>query len=184
MDLEIYVGTGKYGPYVKIQDDNNKWKYASIKNVDINDVTLEDAIKLLEYPKTLGKIGNKIVTLNKGQYGLYFKCGDKNYSIKNTEIEPASITLEYAREMIESGDPYALRTFKVKDKVINIKNGEYGHYIQIINGTKKQFINIPSSYNIEKMNIDDVLKIIAAKNGTTKGQTEKPKNKKPKDFEV
>jgi len=99
---------------------------------------------------------------------LYLKCAGKNISIKDKDIETSNITIEYARELIEAGDPYALKTFKVKDKILNIKNGDYGPYIQITSGTKKQFINIPSTYSIENMNIDDVLKIIANKNGTLK----------------
>lgn len=171
--LEIYAGSGKYGPYVKIQDKEHdgKWKYAPLKDISLNDVTIDDAVKLFEYPRTLGKVGNTLVTLNKGQYGLYLKCAGKNISIKNKDIEPSDITIEYAKELIESGDPYALKTFKVKDKILNIKNGEYGYYIQIVSGSKKQFVSIPPTYSIESMNIDDVLKIIANKNGTNKTKT-------------
>ncbi len=169
--LEIYAGSGKYGPYVKIKDEEHegKWKYAPLKDISLDDVTIDDAISLFEYPKTLGKVGNAIVTLNKGQYGFYLKCAGKNISIK--DIEPSDITIEYARKLIEAGDPYALKTFKVKDKILNIKNGEYGPYIQIVSGAKKQFVSIPSNYSIENMNIDDVLKIIADKNGTSKTKT-------------
>lgn len=168
--LEVYAGSGKYGPYVKIQDEDNtgKWKYAPLKDIGLDDVTLDDALGLLEYPRTLGKVGNAIVTLNKGQYGLYLKCAGKNISIKDKDVDPSDIDIEFARELIEAGDPYALKTFKVKDKVLNIKNGEYGPYIQIVSGSKKQFVSIPSTYSIDKMNIDDVLKIIADKNGTSK----------------
>jgi DNA topoisomerase-1 len=173
--LQVYTGSGKYGPYVKIQDeeDTKKWKYAPLKDKDINEVTLEEALEILEYPKTLGKIGKSSVTLNKGQYGLYVKYGDKNISIKDTDVEPNDIDLEYAKQLIESGDPYALKTFKVKDKILNIKNGEYGPYIHIMSGSnKKQFISIPKQYSIDTITIDDVLKIIADKNGTNKsGQT-------------
>jgi DNA topoisomerase-1 len=172
---EIFSGSGKYGPYVKIQEDG-KWKYASLNSIDPNKVTLEQAIELLEYPKTLGKIGNAIVTLNKGQYGIYLKYCGKNITIKDKDINPEDITLEYAKEQIESGDPYALKTFKVKDKILSIKKGEFGPYVQIVSGTKKQFINIPSTINISTITIDQVLKIVADKNGTTKSKYKKPKN--------
>lgn len=169
--LEVYVGSGKYGPYVKVKDDDTdkKWKYAPLKDIDINDVTLEQAIELLEYPKTLGKVGNAYVTLNKGQYGLYIKYAGKNISIKDEDIEPSDIDINYAKGLIDAGDPYALKTFKVKDKTLNIKNGDYGYYIQVVSGDgkKKQNIGIPKGYDIEKINIDDVLKIVADKNGTS-----------------
>jgi DNA topoisomerase-1 len=165
---EIYIGSGKYGPYVKIKDEKDKWKYAPIKEKTIEEMSIEDAITLLEYPKTLGKIGKSIVTLNKGPYGLYLKHNGQNISIKNKDIEANDIDISYAKELIESGDPYALKTFKIKDKILNIKNGEYGPYIQMVSGNKKQFISIPKKYNLETLNIDDVLKIIADKNGTFK----------------
>ena len=166
--LEIYSGVGKYGPYVKIQDTETKWRYAPVKDISLENITLEDAISLLEYPINLGKVGKAIVTLNKGQYGLYLKYAGRNISIKDKNINQSDITIEYARQMIEAGDPYALKTFKVKDKILDIKKGDYGPYIQITFGNKKQFISIPQSYSIEDMNIDDVLKIIATKNGTSK----------------
>jgi DNA topoisomerase-1 len=163
-DMEIYTGTGKFGPYVKIEE-MGKFRYAKLIESSVDNVTLEDAIKLLEWPKSLGKIGNAIVTLHKGQYGLYIKCTGKNYSIKDT-IDPNNIDLNFAKDLIQAGDPYALKTFKVKDKIINIKTGEFGNYLQIISKTKKQNIPIPKKISIENITIEQVLQIIANKNGT------------------
>lgn len=176
--LEVYVGSGKYGPYVKIQDeDRKKWKYAPLKELSPDKVTLDEALELLTFPKTLGKVGNAYVTLNKGQYGFYLKYGDKNIGIKEANVDPSKIDIQYAKDLIEAGDPYALKTFKVKDKVINVKNGDYGHYLQIVSGTKKQNISIPKSIKVEDIKIDDILKIIADKNGTTSNPTIKKKSK-------
>ena len=162
---EYYIGEGKYGPYVKVKE-NDKWRYASIKDYSPDNITLEEAQDLLEYPKEIGKIKNAIVTLNKGQYGYYLKCSNKNIPLKNKD--PKEVTIEYARELYESGDPYALKTFKIKNKTVNVKNGEYGPYLQLSSGLTKQFIKIPNMYKIEKLTIEDVLKIIALKNGTKK----------------
>lgn len=161
----VYKGSGKYGPYVKIADseDSKKWKFAPLKEIDINTVTLEIALELLEFPKFIGKIGNTMVHLSKGQYGLYFKYGDRNISIKTDDI--SIIDIDYARQLIESGDSYATKSFKVKDKVINIKKGQYGPYIQIVSSNKKQNIPIPSKINMDTITLDEVLQIIASKNG-------------------
>ena len=164
-DMEIYTGTGKFGPYVKIKEADDKMRYAKLTDSSVDKVTLEEAISLLEWPKSLGKKGNAIVTLNKGQYGLYIKCSGKNYSIKDT-VDPNNINLKFAEDLIQAGDPYALKTFKVKDKVINIKCGEFGNYLQIISKTRKQNIPIPKKISIENITIDQVLQIIANKNGT------------------
>ena len=190
---EVYAGTGKYGPYVKIEAADNNDK---LKEISVDKVTLDYALVLLEWPKTLGKIGNAIVTLNDGQYGLYIKCAGKNYSIKEA-IDPEDIDLEYAKELIQAGDPYSLKSFKVKDKVINVKSGEYGHYLQILSGTKKQNIPIPKKYGIDTLTLEQVLEIIASKNGTSSGgsssskssnypnkKTSKSKDSKSKDKEI
>jgi DNA topoisomerase-1 len=175
--MEIYCGKGKYGPYVKIMDSGSKkdkWRFAPLKDIDLDSVTLEDAITLLEYPKDLGSIGNANVSLCKGPYGLYIKCGGKNYSIKE-EKQVSDITLEYAKELIESGDPYAIKTFKVSGKTINVKKGEYGPYLQVVSGSKKQNIPLPQKYkdDIENLTIDSILEIIANKNGTKKSYSTK-----------
>lgn len=189
---EVYAGTGKYGPYVKIEasdnNDKSKYRFAKLKEVPVDKVTLDYALGLLEWPKTLGKISNAIVTLNDGQYGLYIKCAGKNYSVKEA-IDPDDIDLEYAKELIQAGDPYSLKSFKVKDKVINVKSGEFGHYLQIVSGTKKQNIPIGKKYSIENLTLEQVLEIIASKNGTSSssgksGNYSNKKTSKSKDKEI
>ena len=164
---KIYAGTGIYGPFIKIEDDTSKkWKYTKLTEMSVENVTLEHALKLLEWPKTLGKIGNSIVTLNNGQHGMYLKYNGKNFSIKNGSLNENNITIDNAREIIDSGDQYALKTFKVSNKILNIKKGEFGHYIQIVSGVKKQNISIPKNYDIDKITVDEVLLIVSNKNGT------------------
>jgi DNA topoisomerase-1 len=164
--LEIFTGSGTYGPYVKRleEEGSKKWKYASIK--DPQNIELEDAIELLKYPMTLGKIGKAELTLHKGQFGFYIKFADKNYSIKDKDED--EITLEYAKTLIESGDKYAIKSFSVKNKVINVKTGQYGPYLQIISGKSKSNIPIPKSYKAEDLTAEEALEIIADKNGTSK----------------
>ena len=142
-----------------------KWKYASIKG-DAEEIDLESAIKLLKFPILLGKIGKAFVTLNKGQFGLYLKYGDKNISVAGKEEN--EITLELAKTIIESGgtDKYALKSFTVKNKVINVKKGEFGPYLQIVSGKSKSNIPVPKSYDYEELTLADALTIIAEKNGT------------------
>jgi len=162
---EIYIGSGKFGPYVKIQEED-KWKHVSIKDIDKKDLDIEYAEELLLFPKILGKIANNIITLNKGQYGLYLKCGTRNISIKD-EIEVNDINIEYAKKLINTPEN---KSFKIKDKIINIKNGDYGPYLQIVSTNKKQNISIPKKYNPDTITIDDVMQIIAEKNSFIKSK--------------
>ena len=156
---EIFQGEGKYGPYVKIMNEG-KWKYSPVKGE--NELTLEDAIKLLEYPKYLGKHDKTDVYLHKGQYGLYIKFAGKSMSIKDKEA--CDIDLDFAKSLIDSGDPYALKTFKLKDKVINIKNGPYGYYAQLdTKGKKKKNISLPAEVDPKELTLEQLLSIIGVK---------------------
>jgi DNA topoisomerase-1 len=157
---ELYVGTGKYGPYVKFLEDD-KFKFFSIENEDIN---IEDAIEIISYPKILGLIDNQNVELWKGKFGLYIKFNKNNYSILDNE----NIDFEKAKELIQNKEKNSCKNFTIKDKVINIKNGQYGYYLQINGKNKSQNIPIPKDINIENINIKIILEIIANKNGTIK----------------
>ena len=150
---EIFVGEGKYGPYVKTLV-NNKWKYTSIKDKNI---TLEEALKSIKFPLVLGKYKSGNVELCKGQYGLYIKYSGGNVSIKDENKNENNIDLEYAKSLIESGDPYSLKTFKLKDQIINIKKGPYGYYAQVTKNKKKRNFKLPEDINPDKITIEEVL---------------------------
>jgi len=96
---EIYLGSGKYGPYIKIFK-NNKWIYKSLNDLNPEKITLEDAYELLQFPRKIGKIDNKLVTLNKGKYGLYLIFNEKNYSINNKIIDYKIIDINFAKKII------------------------------------------------------------------------------------
>lgn len=162
-DKKIYVGIGKYGPYIKLDT-----KYTKLTGMDIENVTLEYALELLKFPKILGKIGNANVILHDGPHGYYLKYNGKNYSIKNQPLNHDDINIDFAKKIIEVGDIYAIKTFKVSNKILNIKKGEYGYYVQIVSGAKKQNISIPNEYNIDEIDIDKILYIISKKNGIKK----------------
>ena len=145
LNQPIYLTNAKFGPCVKIME-NDKWRFASINDNNMKDITLDVAIELLEYPKTLGNIGSMIVSLNKGKYGLFFKIGSQIIGIKDTNILPEQLTLEYAKELA-SGMSES-NVFKIKNKIVHLKNGQYGYYLMLGHGTKKP-TNIPIPKNID-----------------------------------
>ena len=163
---EIFQGEGKYGPYVKVMNDD-KWKYAPLK--EDKEISLAEAIKLLQFPKFLGKYDKTHVYLHKGQYGLYLKYSNNTVSIKDESKDVDNIDLEYAKSLIESGDPYAIKSFKLKDNTINIKKGPYGYYIQISTKgkKKKRNISLPEEVDPKELTLEMLLKAIGIKSAPT-----------------
>lgn len=162
---ELFVGKGKYGPYIKYINDNEKFNYVSIDNIDIS---LEEAIGAISFPKTIGKIGKKHVELAKGKFGIYIKYDKQNFSIPETYTNTESLTIEEARVIIENKINNSPKTFTIKDKTIYVNTGQYGHYLSIVGKDKKQNIPIPKDIDIKNISLKNILEIIAFKNGTTK----------------
>ena len=162
---ELFVGKGKYGPYIKYISDNDKFNYASIDSIDIS---LEEAIAAISFPKTIGKIGKKQVELANGKYGIYIKYDKQNFSIPETYTNTESLTIEEARVIIENKINNSPKTFTIKDKTIYVNTGQYGHYLSIVGKDKKQNIPIPKDIDIKNISLKNILEIIAFKNGTTK----------------
>ena len=158
---EIFQGEGRYGPYVKIMD-NGKWKYSPIKNENI---TLEEAINLLKFPKFLGTYNKAHVYLHKGQYGLYLKCSNSTVSIKDEDKNIDNIDIDYAKSLLDSGDPYSLKSFKLKDNIINIKKGPYGYYAQISTKgkNKKKNVSLPAEIDPNEVTLDQLLSTLGIK---------------------
>ena len=119
--------------------------------------------------QVLGKIGKAELVLNKGQYGYYLKCGTKKISVKDSTKDESNIDFEYAKGLIESGDAFAVKSFKLKEKTLNVKKGPYGFYIQIVSDDKKQKPNndgMPKDIDediINGLTLEKVISIIGVK---------------------
>ena len=134
----VSVRIGRYGPFVQLgtKDDEEKPTFASLtKDMDIQTVTLPDALKLLSLPRTLGTDadGNDVL-VNRGRFGPYVKIKDEYFSIKDKD--PYTITLEEALEVVKvEKEKKANKIIKAFGGTsIQILHGRYGPYIT--DGTK------------------------------------------------
>ncbi|MDE7109692.1 MAG: type I DNA topoisomerase, partial [Muribaculaceae bacterium] len=74
----VSVKIGRFGPVVQIGDaaDEEKPLFASLlAGQSINDITLEEALKLFELPRVGGEIDGEKVTAAIGRFGPYVKYG-------------------------------------------------------------------------------------------------------------
>lgn len=159
--LEIYVG--KYGLCVHEIAKTGKGRFVGIKDSKLEDVTLDKAIELFKYPYVLFNYQNKDVFLNKGQYGLYIKYDNKNYSIENLNEE--EIDLDKIKNVIKNQKNYGM-VKKITSK-IELYKGQYGYYLKYNkkNYAVKKGKKTEEEFNryIEDINEEECMKIIKKK---------------------
>jgi DNA topoisomerase-1 len=164
----VVAKIGRYGPLVQIGDVNDpeKPRFAPLnKDQSIATITLEEALKLFELPRLLGKSGAEEVLVNTGKYGPYVKLG-KTYASLGKEDNPMSITLERALQLIaekESKDQNkTIKTFADRADV-QLLRGPYGPYLKI----GKTNYRLPKGTEAESLSLDECL-AIAEKSGPSK----------------
>ncbi|MDT5021887.1 MAG: topoisomerase [Mycobacterium sp.] len=160
---EIVAKDGRYGPYVtevlpKPDDDDDgsagqpakKGKKPTgpkprtgslLRSMDLQTVTLEDALKLLSLPRLVGVDPNsgEEITAQNGRYGPYLKRGTDSRSLA-TEDQIFDITLEdalklYAEPKRRGGQGAAAPPLRelgndgATGKPMVIKDGRFGPYV-------------------------------------------------------
>lgn len=167
---EIYISFAKYGD-VLIMNGN----YAPIKPpLTKENITINDAVKIFEYPKDLGKYDRKIVLLNRGKYGLYITIGTgkskETISLNNTELDEKNITLEKILDLIKEKSKKILKKITHNNITYNLLEGPYGKYFSINDLNKKKKTNISASTLSDKQiedltseNIEQIIKEIKSK---------------------
>lgn len=130
----VSVKIGRFGPLVQIgdADSDEKPQFASLlKGQSMSDITLEEALKLFEFPRSLGEYEGKDVTVAIGRFGPYVRHDGKFVSIPK-DMAPAAVTLDEAIALInEKRSREAQRVVRTFDAEpgLQILNGRYGVYI-------------------------------------------------------
>ena len=131
-DGQILVAKfGQYGPYVQKGEGDSK-QFASLGAGQlIESITLEDALKLFELPRTVGQYNGIDVICTKGKFGPYIKYGDKNVSLPRG-TDPLQIDLNACIKLID--DSQLKRSGEVladyPESDIQVLTGNYGPYIK------------------------------------------------------
>jgi DNA topoisomerase-1 len=170
----VYVRTGRFGPYVQLgeaEDDDGKPARASLfSSMDPASVTLEDALRLLRLPRSVGNDpsdGEEIVALN-GRYGPYLKKGTDTRTL-GTEEQIFSVTLEEALALFAQpktgrrrGASPPLREVG-KDPAtglpIVLKEGRFGPYVT--DGTTNA--SLPRDESIDSITVERSAELLAEK---------------------
>ena len=156
----VYVKIGKYGPMVQLGDTSNteKPRFAGLnKDQSINDISLEDALSLFSFPKTIGEYEGSELIVALGKYGPYGRHNKAFYALDKTD-NPAKLSVERAIEIITAKrveeKNRIIREFEENEEV-KVLRGRYGPYISI---GKKNF-KIPKDRDPESLNLEDCIEI-------------------------
>ena len=149
---------GRFGPFIQKGDGENA-QFASLgKGQLIESITLADAIKLFQLPRTVGTHEGIDIVAMKGRFGPYLKYGEKNFSLPRGK-DPLKVTLEECIEIIgQSTDKTSATQVLVeyKDADIQVINGRYGPYIKHAGSN----FRIPKGTDVSKLSEEECLKLI------------------------
>lgn len=130
----VSVKIGRYGPMIQLGDGEGEEKpqFASLlKGQSVSTITLDEALKLFDFPRHIGEYEGADLTVAIGRYGPYVKFDGKFISIPK-EYSPAHLTLDEAVALIEEKRREEanriVKTFD-EDETVQILNGRYGVYI-------------------------------------------------------
>jgi len=159
----VYVKIGRFGPMVQIgeSEDEAKPRFASLKRgQSIETLSLEEALKLFDFPRLIGEYEGAELTVAIGRFGPYVKHKSAFYSLARTD-DPASVDAERAIEIIaEKRKKEAERIIRVfeEDPEVQVLNGRYGPYIAI----GKNNYRIPKGTDPGGLSLEECRKIAAA----------------------
>ncbi len=155
---KIVAKFGPWGAYVQKGEDENK-QYSNLGNGQlIENITLEEALKLFELPRVIGKYKDIDIIATKGRFGPYLKYGDRNISLPRGK-DPLKIELEECSQIVEDAlsRPATNSVIKeFKDEDIQVLNGRYGAYIKY----NKSNYKIPKDKVAEELNLEECQDII------------------------
>ncbi len=169
----VSVKIGRFGPLVQLGegDTEEKPQFASLlKGQSVSTITLEEALKLFEFPRTIGEYEDKDVTVAIGRFGPYIKHDNKFVSIPKV-YAPAAISLEEAVQLIvakrDAETKKVVKTF-AEDADLQILNGRYGIYIAY----KKSNYKIPKTVkDPANLTFEECKEIIEAQDSAPKKTT-------------
>jgi len=140
---EIVARSGRYGPYVTEvlpEGAEEKPRTASLfSSMSPENVSLDDALRLLTLPRVVGTVDGEDVTAQNGRYGPYVKRGSESRSL-DTEEQLFTVTLEEANALFAEpprrrgrgaarGPLRELGADPGTGRQILLKDGRFGPYV-------------------------------------------------------
>jgi DNA topoisomerase-1 len=173
--LPVFVMNGRYGAYVQLGETPEgkkaeKPKRASLQaSMTESTVTLEEALKLLSLPRTVGPHpdNGEPILANFGRFGPYLKHGDEFRSLES-EDEVFTVELDRAVEIMrapkqsrrrQSAPKKVLRELTHEGSTIKLLSGRYGPYVT--DGSVNA--SLPKTSNPDALTFDQAKELLEAR---------------------
>lgn len=171
----LYVKIGRYGAMAQIgeSEDEEKPRFASLKKgQSLESISFEEAIRLFDFPRSIGNYEDLEMTVAIGRFGPYVKHNGLFVSLDKTD-DPASIGEARCVELIEAkrqkDRERFIKTYD-EDPEIQVLKGRWGPYISY----KKKNYKIPKTTEAADLNYEEAKKLIDSQQ-KGKGATVKAK---------
>ncbi|WP_127753181.1 type I DNA topoisomerase [Devosia sp. 1566] len=182
---EVYLKTGRFGPYVQLGDGKEPKRSSLPKGWEAASLTLDKALQLLSLPREVGthpETGSPI-TAGLGRYGPFILHDGKYANLPDVE-EVFTVGINRAVDLLAQkaaggfkrggAAVAAIQTFEHDNGPITVRAGRYGPYVNQgkINAT------IPKDVKPEDVTVDQAVEWIAARAEATGTKPKKAPAKK------
>lgn len=176
----VFVKIGRYGPLVQIghAEEEEKPLFASLlKGQSIETITLEEALRLFDLPRTVGEFEGEPVVAAIGRFGPFIRHAGKFVSIPKN-LDPFTITIEDSEQLIKEKrmqeEEKYIKVFE-NDPEMQILKGRFGPYLV----SKGVNYKLPKGKEAAALTYEECLEIIQnAPAKTAKKTTTRKKAKK------
>jgi DNA topoisomerase I len=184
----IVARGGRYGPYVTTQPlDGGDARTASLfKDMELDTVSLDDAVRLLSLPRVLGvdPANSEQVTAQNGRYGPYVKRGPESRSLESEE-QLFTVSLDAALALLAQPKTRGRRTTAAAplrelgndpatSKPVVVKEGRFGPYVT----DGESNASLRKGDSVEEITIDRASELLAERRA--KGPTAPRKKAAPR----
>jgi DNA topoisomerase-1 len=157
----LIVRIGKFGPMAQIgkTDDEGGAKFASLlTGQTIAKITIEEALELFKFPKSIGEYEGSEVVVAQGRFGPYVKFNEMFVSIPRDE-DMASIDLNRAIQLIKQKQEADAPIDEYENMPVQKGVGRFGPFIKW-NG---MFINVNKKYDFDNLTHENIVELIENK---------------------
>jgi DNA topoisomerase-1 len=156
---QVTARMARYGPVIvlKPKTEDEQPIYVGLrKGMNLETVTLEDALQLLQLPKLPREVGmheGKEVKIGEGRFGPYVLYDSKYFSLRKDQ-DPYTITLQEALQVMAEKGQQVIKEFK--ENGVSVLNGRWGPYVK----SGKLNAKIPADKKPEMLTLEECMELL------------------------